>query len=105
MKDICDPEALTRPPRGWVKAIREAPGMTAEQLGARLGVSQVKECTSHGRHSRLAADLLLISMRRPHFSWGRAGLVDVSETRQRYVAALRAAEAHAIAPLLEFVRS
>jgi predicted DNA-binding mobile mystery protein A len=33
---------LTRPPRGWVKAIREALGMTAEQLGERLGVSQVR---------------------------------------------------------------
>ena len=29
-----------RPPRGWIKAIREALGMTTEQLGKRLGVSQ-----------------------------------------------------------------
>lgn len=33
-------DALMPPPRGWIKAIREALGMTAEQLGARLGVSQ-----------------------------------------------------------------
>jgi predicted DNA-binding mobile mystery protein A len=32
--------ALARPPRGWVRAIREALGMTAAQLGKRLGVSQ-----------------------------------------------------------------
>jgi predicted DNA-binding mobile mystery protein A len=31
---------LTRPPRGWVRAIREALGMTATQLGRRAGVSQ-----------------------------------------------------------------
>lgn len=31
---------LTRPPRGWVRAIREALGMTATQLGCRTGVSQ-----------------------------------------------------------------
>ena len=31
---------LTRPPRGWIKAIREALGMTTAQLGKRLGVSQ-----------------------------------------------------------------
>jgi predicted DNA-binding mobile mystery protein A len=37
-----DPATLARPPRGWVKAIREALGMTAKQLGARLGVSQVR---------------------------------------------------------------
>ena len=33
-------EALARPPRGWVKAIREALGMTSAQLAKRLGVSQ-----------------------------------------------------------------
>lgn len=31
---------FARPPRGWVKAIREALGMTAAQLGGRVGVSQ-----------------------------------------------------------------
>jgi len=33
-------EALTRPQRGWVKAIREALGMTTAQFGRRMGVSQ-----------------------------------------------------------------
>ena len=33
-------DMLTRPPRGWVKAIREALGMTTAQLAKRLGVSQ-----------------------------------------------------------------
>ena len=33
-------EAFTRPQRGWVKAIREALGMTTAQLAKRLGVSQ-----------------------------------------------------------------
>lgn len=31
---------LSRPPRGWVKAIREALGMTTAQLAKRLNVSQ-----------------------------------------------------------------
>jgi|SRR5579863_4703423 len=31
---------LARPPRGWIKAIREALGMTTAQLAERLGVSQ-----------------------------------------------------------------
>jgi predicted DNA-binding mobile mystery protein A len=35
-----DADALARPPRGWVKAIREALGMTTAQLAKRLGVSQ-----------------------------------------------------------------
>jgi predicted DNA-binding mobile mystery protein A len=33
-------DVLARPPRGWIKAIREALGMTTAQLGKRLGVSQ-----------------------------------------------------------------
>ncbi|MCU0989710.1 MAG: mobile mystery protein B [Xanthomonadales bacterium] len=59
----------------------------------------------NGRHSRLAADLLLVKLGRPRFSWGLVNLVDATETRQRYVAALRAADHHDIGPLLEFVRS
>jgi predicted DNA-binding mobile mystery protein A len=31
---------LTRPQRGWVKAIRDALGMTTAQFGRRMGVSQ-----------------------------------------------------------------
>ncbi|MCW9057895.1 MAG: mobile mystery protein A [Gammaproteobacteria bacterium] len=34
-----------RPPRGWIKAIREALGMTAAQLAERLGVSQPRVFT------------------------------------------------------------
>lgn len=33
-------KALGRPPRGWIKAIREALGMTTAQLAKRMGVSQ-----------------------------------------------------------------
>lgn len=59
----------------------------------------------NGRHARLAADLLLKSMGEKRFSWGRKNLVDVEETRERYIAGLQAADGHDIGPLLEFVRS
>lgn len=59
----------------------------------------------NGRHARLATDMLLVSKGRPRFTWGSATLVDAGETRQRYVAALRAADKHIIGSLLEFVRS
>ena len=59
----------------------------------------------NGRHARLAADLLLKSMGHERFSWGGENLVDVGETRERYIAALQAADEHDIGPLLEFVRS
>ncbi len=32
--------SLQRPPQGWIKAVREALGMTTAQLARRLGVSQ-----------------------------------------------------------------
>lgn len=59
----------------------------------------------NGRHARLATDLLLISMGRERFTWGSANLVDVSETRAQYVAALRAADNHDYGLLFKFVRS
>jgi predicted DNA-binding mobile mystery protein A len=37
---LSDVDSLARPPYGWIKAIREALGMTSAQLGRRLGVSQ-----------------------------------------------------------------
>lgn len=40
LKALINPDALARPPRGWIKAIREALGMTTAQLARRLGVSQ-----------------------------------------------------------------
>lgn len=59
----------------------------------------------NGRHARLATDLLLVKLGCPRFSWGRVNLVNAGETRQTYVAALRAADNHDIGPLLQFVRS
>ena len=37
---LLNTDFLARPPRGWIKAIREALGMTTAQLARRLGVSQ-----------------------------------------------------------------
>jgi len=59
----------------------------------------------NGRHSRAAADLLLVNLGQERFSWGRKNLVDANETRQKYIAALHAADNHDYAPLFVFVRS
>jgi predicted DNA-binding mobile mystery protein A len=40
LKSLSNADSFARPPRGWVRAIRNALGMTAAQLGQRLGVSQ-----------------------------------------------------------------
>lgn len=50
-------------------------------------------------------DLLVARLGGEPFTWGRRNLTDVSETRKTYVAALRAADAHDIEPLLAFARS
>lgn len=59
----------------------------------------------NGRHARLTTDLLLRSMGKERFSWGRKNLIDVAETRKHYITALQAADGHDIGSLLEFVRS
>lgn len=59
----------------------------------------------NGRHARLAADLLAVQLGQERFSWGSANLVTADETRATYVAALKAADAHDIGPLLAFGRS
>jgi Fic-DOC domain mobile mystery protein B len=59
----------------------------------------------NGRHSRIAADLLLVRLEQPRFTWGSVGLIDASQTRDEYVAALKVADNHDIGPLLAFARS
>jgi Fic-DOC domain mobile mystery protein B len=59
----------------------------------------------NGRHSRTIADLLLVQNGAERFTWGAVNLVAASETRDRYIDALRAADAKNYGPLLAFVRS
>lgn len=59
----------------------------------------------NGRHARLATDLLLRRVGRPPFTWGSGNLLEASAARRRYVAALRAADAHDPTLLYQFVRS
>jgi DNA-binding XRE family transcriptional regulator len=40
LNPLINMHAFARPPRGWVKAIREALGMTTAQLAHRLGIAQ-----------------------------------------------------------------
>ena len=59
----------------------------------------------NGRHARLMADLVVERLGQPRFSWGSRNLVDAGEARQRYIAALQAADVRDMAPLLAFARS
>jgi len=90
--------------RYWIENATYAPDEIAARLHHRLVWIHAFP-NGNGRHARLAADLLLVALDRPRFSWGRVNLVDAGKTRQAYVAALRAADKHDLGPLLEFVRS
>lgn len=59
----------------------------------------------NGRHSRLAAELMCRQVGVAAFTWGRQSLDAIGETRANYLAALRSADRHDFAPLLDFVRS
>lgn len=59
----------------------------------------------NGRFSRLVANLLVEKLGNERFTWGRNSLDDPSETRNDYIAALRAADDGDINDLLEFARS
>ena len=90
--------------RYWIENGTYEPDEIAARFHHRL-VSIHCYPNGNGRHARLAADLLLKSMGQERFSWGGKNLVDLSETRKRYIAALQEADGHDIGPLLEFVRS
>jgi len=59
----------------------------------------------NGRFSRTMTDLLLVANDAARFTWGAGNLISESDTRQRYLDALRAADAKDYGPLLAFVRS
>lgn len=59
----------------------------------------------NGRHARLMTDILLTVNGAEPFDWGNSDLVAAGEVRDRYIAALRAADGRDHSPLQEFVRS
>lgn len=82
--------------------------MPSDEIAARSShrlVSIHPFANGNGRLSRTMADLLLVNLDSPRFSWGAASPVGDSSARQRYLNALRAADAKDYSLLLEFVRS
>lgn len=57
----------------------------------------------NGRLSRLMGDLLIVAQHGERFSWGERSLSS-GEARERYLAAVRAADKADLAPLLVFAR-
>jgi fido (protein-threonine AMPylation protein) len=60
----------------------------------------------NGRHSGLAADLLVSVLGEPVFTWGSENLNTPGEARRAYLEALRTADSqYDYRPLLKFARS
>jgi predicted DNA-binding mobile mystery protein A len=53
---------LGTPPNGWIKAIRNALGMTAEQMGRRIGMSQ--QSVTEFEKSEKAGTIKLLTLRK-----------------------------------------
>ena len=59
----------------------------------------------NGRWSRLMADILVVRLGQPRFTWGSSGLRAANKTRQAYIEALKAADNHDFTALITFARS
>jgi Fic-DOC domain mobile mystery protein B len=90
--------------RFWVANATYAPDEIAVRFSHRL-VAIHPFPNGNGRLSRMAGDLLAVQLGRPQFSWGSRNLTDANVTRAAYIAALRAADAHDLGPLILFARS
>ena len=79
-----------------------------EEIAARFShrlVSVHPFANGNGRLSRTIADLLLVQHGASRFTWGAGNLIADGEVRQRYLAALRAADGKDYGLLLAFVRT
>ncbi len=59
----------------------------------------------NGRCSRLAADILIQNLGGEKFSWGRGDLRSANDVRRAYITALRQADQHDFASLIQFAQS
>jgi Fic-DOC domain mobile mystery protein B len=58
----------------------------------------------NGRHARLFADVLALTLGRPELTWGRHLKIPPAQIRTAYLDALRAADRHDFRAILAFAR-
>ncbi len=95
---------LLRDARYWIEQKAFPPDEIAVRLHHGL-VAIHPFPNGNGRHARLIADLQIEELGEPAFTWGGGTLRDIGTLRAEYIAALRAADAYDMAPLLAFARS
>jgi len=90
--------------RFWI----EQKTFPADEIAVRLhhGLTQIHGFPNgNGRHAREMADLLIERLGGKAFTWGSGSLQDTGTLRTKYVTALKCADGHDMAPLMEFVIS
>jgi Fic-DOC domain mobile mystery protein B len=90
--------------RYWIEHKSYPPDEIAARFHHRL-VSVHPFPNGNGRWSRLAADVLNAQLGGKPFTWGGADLQAAGTARDTYIAALRAADNHDLAPLVVLARS
>ncbi len=88
----------------WIDAKTYPPDELAVRFHHRL-VSTHPFPNGNGRWSRLAADLLIVTLGEKRLTWGRDNLQTAGTIRRRYMDALHAADTHDLDPLIVFARS
>ena len=99
LKNLCDDVRL------WIELQEYPPDEVAIRFHHRLVLIHPFP-NGNGRHARLMTDLLLENILNcPRFTWGSEDLSRTGNARQRYIAALHAADNYNYEPLREFVRT
>ena len=99
LKNLCDDAHL------WIKLQEDSPDEIAIRFHHQL-VSIHPFPNGNGRHARLMTDILIENVLHcKRFTWGRENLTRAGNARQRYIAALKAADENDYKPLMEFVRT
>jgi predicted DNA-binding mobile mystery protein A len=100
LHDLLSLRNVTPPPKGWIRAIRDALGMTAKQLAAGLGVAQ--QSVARIEKDELSGSVTIKTMRRVADSLDcvfvcgfvpRSSLESTLRTQAEKVAAKRLAQA------------
>ena len=90
--------------RAWVEYGAYEPDESAVRFHHRL-VAIHPFRNGNGRHGRVAADYLVLSLERSRFTWGAALRMDTPPLREEYQTALQEADRGSIHRLLVFARS
>ena len=99
LANLCDDTGL------WIELREYTPDEIAIRFHHRLVLIHPFP-NGNGRHARLMTDLLLENILNcARFTWGSEDLSRVGDARQRYIAALHAADKYNYEPLRKFVRT